>query len=637
MRDESMPDTATSDHNDLFPHLSERFAAPVAVDVEDAPVEEVPVHVGWDDPAGAVGWLSSDENPQKSLNEIRLNPDHPDHRMLAMSDFLDEYSTPRKKRKKERKKRVKSRAKSFSWEESPYQGTHYKGLGLTNIGAFIRLALEFYMAYNEVAWPQRGEDGEILLDSWGRPRPTKPSKIPDEYEGLEIPHRIKTGAVWMSKHAMLNAWTWLFDGGYYRDVDPNHYVETFHPDTPFAEVYRRLSQDAVRTEGLFIDNKTRTTPKRKSDSSHTTIDVTLQRMLRNGRLIRCSHTNGRFMFSKEACELAKMPEAWDEHMRRGQRWEGLYYETQVVPVSAVYPQKTYHFEEPTLERQVPHTTTLSVRHPNQLLWVRVLEMLSTFVLFDRYTVMYFAKQLGIFPDDHDNYTTIATHLMNWQKNQEVKRIFPGLYRAEGFWEWNAKREKDVPVRIADKADWMIHFFIKQSYEQFIRPKLHFMGKDVEAWLKDMETGLPHEQAYIDKWFAGRDIRRGSINERLTQFLEKDYVERVGHGKWRLTDYTMEACRPAWALPGDYTPDTTVRRFIRANAMKNMPLDEAIKALLGTDETEVIKTVIERVFHESEPDEIVVGRRFQKIAKRIGYPSIQKMLFAYKNGAFDEGS
>lgn len=556
-------------------------------------------------------------------------------RQRAMADTLDYFAEKPARVKKPRRKAVKSRARSYSWEESRYTGSAYPAaMELSNLGAFARAALEFYVSYREVPYPVLDEEGRIQLDNFSRPRAQPRRLWPEDDDGLETAHKIAKGAVWMTKYAIFQAWINITGGGYYRDIDADAFLPaiSFGTEVDFVEAHKKAQEIEFNPFGEFADGQTRTRPKRnKVDSTSSDMDVVFKRLLRTGRLIRCPHTNGRYMFSEEMCKMAGLPEAWRVHVERGERWEGLFYTTNAVPLKEVMLDDAGR-EITHLELAVPKTTALSAKHPNQLLWDRVLYMLTPFVLFDKATVLYYSKEVGVAPDDKVNLNTVNSHIERWFETGKINRVFPGLYRSGRFFDWNERRDKREEIMIPLDLDWMVSFFFNQSRIQFLSPDRTFSVSDVYDWIMSHEQ----DQRKMHNWFGDREVRKGTITERLRDYLTKDYVARVGARTWQLTSYVMDACRPVWSDPGDLAPSregTYGHRHIR---LKAMPLDDAIKALTATEHNATIKMLLDRVMNESEIDHIAVGRKLQKIANRTGYKTVQNISAAYTAGYFDEG-
>lgn len=558
-------------------------------------------------------------------------------RQRAMADTLDYFAETPVKVKRKRKKAVKSRARAYSWEESRYVGTAYPvEMQLSNLAAFARAALECYVSYREVPAPVRNEDGSIQLDNFGRPRALPKgmqTEDPDDM-GLESAHKIAKGAVWMTKYAIHQAWINIGGGGYYRDTDENAFMPeiSFGKDVNIHEAYKEVMEAEYNPRGTFADGEARSTPKRnKIDSTSSDMDTVFNRLVRIGRLIRCPHTKGRYMFSEEMCKLAGMPEAWKIHTERGDRWEGLFYLTNAVPLKEVMLDDDGR-EITHLEIAVPKTTTLSIKHPNQILWDQVFHMLTPFVLFDKATVLYYSKQVGIAADDKVNLNTVNTHMDRWVNTGRAKKVFPGLYRSERFFDWNENRDKREEIMIPLDLDWMVSFFFNQSRIQFLTPDQTFRVPDVYDWIMSHEQ----DQRKMRNWFGDREVRKGTIAERLRDYFDKAYVERVGARAWRLTDYVIDACRPVWSDPGDLAPTRAGTYGHRHIRLKSMDLDDAIKALTATEHNATIKMLLDRVFLESEVDDVVISRRLKKIATRTGYKNVPTISSAYKAGYFDEG-
>lgn len=334
------------------------------------------------------------------------------------------------------------------------------------------------------------------------------------------------------------------------------------------------------------------------------------------------------MFSKEMCVAAQLPEAWDVHLERGERWEGLIYQNHVVDLRTIYPQKRYKRDADLVIRKEPRSTGLHLKHPNQARWQRVLDKMQKHLLFDIDIVIQYAIEEGLFTADTVRKTTASEHLKTWVDNGKIKRIFSGYYRSEMFWRWNAKRNEHDPPRLPQTLDWMLSFAFWQAPRQYHIPNLTFTLQEVVNWLESQ----PEEKR--KQWFGDRPLRRGMITERLRAYLEKDYVEVAANRKWRLSSYMITNTRPRWSKPGDdlepVLPGSYKRRAI---LLSSMPIDQAIKQIAGDEHMGILHMMTTRILKDE--DQSLLDGRLAKLAKRTFLKSRPNLLKAYMDGKLDE--
>lgn len=553
-------------------------------------------------------------------------------RDVAVQNAIDFYTETPAPVKTKRRTAVKSKAVTYMWEERKFVGLdpEARALGLTNIQAFTRLTLQYYMAYAEVPAPVLNEDGSIQLDNFGRPRSLRKKHIEDAETSFEVRHQIAKGAVWFTRKTLIDAWDGLFGEGLYRELYPNAYMPAFRIDQEFdmaAEV-ERLRREEIHPKGILADGQSRSTShRRKLTSSAHRFDTLIDRLLRNGRLARCPYKNGRFMFSKEMCRDAQMAEAWDVHIDRGQRWEGLNYRLEVVDVKTLYRQKNLQHAEPTINIMRPFTSKLGMKHPNQIKWNAVYEKLERYLLFSNKEVAQLAIEEGIFEVGKVKKTTVSEHLETWCSAGKAKRVFPGLYRSEEFWRWNEKRKKFDGIFLPE-LDWLISFFFYQAPRQFGIPNLTFSIPVVYNWI------VSQPRAVLDEWFGvGKEPRKGTVSERLRQALAKDHVAIAGIREWRLTDYVMDATRPFWSAPGDLQPHNPNATHQRTVLLKVMPLDDAIKQVTEGEALATLHMLVTRIMKDE--DQTKFERRLTLVARKTFLKNGVNLLRAYTAGELDE--
>lgn len=557
-------------------------------------------------------------------------------RDLALLEAIKFYTDiPPEGKRRKRKKAVKSRAVPYSWELQRYVGNdpEPKSLGLDNLTALARLTLQFYMSYQEVVSPVRNEDGSIQLDIFGRPRALPKKTLGEDLEiSLEAQDRIARGAVWFTKSTLYRAWDGLFGDGFYRDIEPSAYLlGKFDPmgNVDIAASHRELQEMEMHPLGTHGDVQARINPKRRRlQSTAHRFDRMLLRLIKEGRLIRCPHKNGRYMFSNQMCIQAQLPEAWEIHKERGARWEGLVYKITEVDLRTIFPQKRLKFDTDVEFRPIPQSTGLHLKHPNQAAWQRVLDRLERYILFDYALLEKFAIEEGVVATEGVKKSSISEHLNTWIKNGKIKRIFTGYYRSEMFWRWNATRHPFNLPLVPTSLDWMLTYMFFQSERQYGTPNLTFSIQEVVNFIESQTAETKAD------WFGDRPLRRGMISERLRAYLEKDYVEMIGPRRWRFTDYVITQTRAFWSKPGPELeprrPDATRRRSM---LLECMDLDEAIKQITLDEPFSIIQMMTTRIMKDH--DQSLMDNRLRLLAKRTFLKSRSALVKAYMEGKLDE--
>ena len=551
--------------------------------------------------------------------------------MNLLATTFDRFIAPKPRRKY--KKRIKTRSRSGTWAMMPFDDHRnlFPGLvpphdpaddtspwmdgRLTNIQAWVRSCLTYYMAYREVPTPLLNEAGEVVLDNFGRPK-LSPENIHDG--GIEDLHHIAKGAVWMTKETLRRGWATAFNNeGRYADDFPDQYVI---PDYEMA--------CTPEAGGEFSDKNKRDRPKMRSMSNAHPMDKFFLRMVEDSRIIRCPHKQGRYMFSQQMCYEACLPEAWDVHRDRGTRWEGLEYTYDKRPADQVYSKRKGNSLYSHIDIYIPNTTILSMRHPRQVVWNDVLSDLAPFMLFDWEIVAAAAVQRGLMKTLKRS-GAVTDHIDQWIKNGKIKRIFPGVFRSEEFWEWNSKRHFGARPNCMIHKDWFIAFAEDFARMQYRTPTMSFTVGSVFDWI------MSNSDADLDRWFGSREPTKGMVSTRLNDLISKSgRVVPLSGRKRQLSPEMIDIFKAAWTKPGVATPEDTrdldtARRFMM---LEGMVLDDAIRCVTMMEDAFVVKMLMQRIDKDSKT-EIEKLDRVRILGRKVNRTTTA-MIKAYKNGDFD---
>lgn len=398
---------------------------------------------------------------------------------------------------------------------------------------------------------------------------------------------MRKGAVWFTKETLRIAWFAIFEQDSHRIDQADHYA--LKPKT------RQPSEADIiagRSARFYVNY------------SHP-MDTYLTRMVRDGRMIRKS--SGRYMLSREECVRLEFEEAWDIHLKRGARWEGLVYDTKKISASLIDRRRRMVREDDMLVVRTPQGLHESYKHPNQIGWSEVYKALEKYIYFDVKTIQTLASGYVIGSAD----AAAGRKLSRWLKSGKVRKVLPHLYQSAGFDKWNKERERLQRPFVIETNSWLIEWIAHFATSQHKNPDLGFTARTILAYY---EEDAPED--WVSNHLPDR-LLTGTVATALVKYVKDGYLKKVGVG-YQLSQNTMELFLPLWFDPETYRAEADhVRTIVE---LASLSLDEAINQTSHRTHSIVVYALMDRIFElptlETYPPLTKLARKIKQSPAKI---------------------
>jgi hypothetical protein len=474
---------------------------------------------------------------------------------------------------------------------------------------WLRCVLQLYISYEEVVKPKRADDGSVKLDSFGR------TAAADTAEERALQHKVKKGAVWFTRETLREGWSIALLQLAYRH------------EPKLARIYegREAKMQPVLEPG-------RVTPRFKKSTAHP-MDQVVANMVKDGRLIRASGNH--YMLSKDTCERLEMPEAWDIHLARGQRWEGLFYTSRQVPWDQVMVHRRAVLDDRAGTHAtiwMPHSTLKGKRHPNEPMWDSIYAGLAEFLMFDRATLAEVAMNevaLGL-TDPAD--PRIDTHLARWHDTGKIIKVLPRLYRSKQFEAFDRNRENFERPQRRRTGDWMIEWLMYWAPLQAATPdgvESYFTNKSIREFY---ETEA--DEAWVSEYLPD-GLLKLTITSRLANYKKRGFLENTAHERrYRIAPELMRLLSPLWQKPDPWEAEAVLA--LREMRIIDASFAEALEMLLPDSPGRHIARVIDKAMKMPSDGE-QTNAIFKICTKVKQSPGRISTLYSAEKSAWEDGN